>query len=236
MEPEGIHELTAAYALEALDEHESVEFEEHLRHCPRCREELVELQEATASLAYVAPAATPPTALRGRILEQAKAERAKVIPFPRRFRDGRTGLLAAATAVAAAAAVALGIWAVTLDRELGRERSARALDAKALAVLAGQGARLVPLSGASGSLAVGTSGSAVLVISGLRPAPAGRTYEAWVIRGSNATPAGLFQGGNQVVLPLSGSVSPGSTVGVTVERQGGVGKPTSAPIFVATLS
>jgi hypothetical protein len=57
-----------------------------------------------------------------------------------------------------------------------------------------------------------------------------------VIRGSNATPAGLFQGGNRVVVPLSHSVSPGSTVGVTVERQGGVDKPTRAPILVATLS
>ena len=30
MEPEAIHDLTPAYALDALDSHESVEFEEHL--------------------------------------------------------------------------------------------------------------------------------------------------------------------------------------------------------------
>ncbi len=235
MEPEGIHELTAAYALEALDEHESEEFEEHLRHCPRCREELVELREAATALAYAASAASPPAALRGRILEQAKAERANVVPFPRRFQP-RTGVLAAATAVAAAAAIALGIWTVKLDRDLDGERSARAHDAQALAVLVAPGTTTIPLSGASGALAVATSGRAVLVVSGLRPAPAGRTYEAWVIRGSTATPAGLFQGGNRVVLALSRSVSPGSTVGVTVERKGGVSRLTRAPILSARLS
>jgi len=134
MEPEGIHELTAAYALEALDSHQSEEFDEHLRHCPQCRDELVQLHEAAAAMAYAAPPASPAEGLRARILGQARVERAKVLPFNRRYLP-RPGVLAAATAVAAAAAVALGIWAVTLDRDLNRERSARAHDARALAVL-----------------------------------------------------------------------------------------------------
>jgi anti-sigma-K factor RskA len=235
MEPEGIHELTAAYALEALDDHQSEEFEEHLRHCPQCRDELVRLHEAAASMAYAAPPASPAEGLRDRLLEQARAERAKVLPFPQRFLP-RPGVLAAATAVAATAAVALGIWALILHGDLNQERSARARDARALGVLAAPGAKLVALSGASGSLAVENSGKAVLVISHLRPAPSGRTYEAWVIRGSTASPAGLFHGGDRTVLPLSRSVSPGSTVGVTVERTGGVSKPTGTPILSAHLS
>ena len=34
---DGLHELTAAYALDALDDHETREYEEHLRRCEQCR-------------------------------------------------------------------------------------------------------------------------------------------------------------------------------------------------------
>jgi len=37
MEPEAIHELTAAYALDALDEREAQTYEAHLRDCERWR-------------------------------------------------------------------------------------------------------------------------------------------------------------------------------------------------------
>jgi anti-sigma-K factor RskA len=236
MESEAIHELTAAYALHALDDRESDEFEQHLRHCGRCRDDLVLLREASTSLAYAVPAPAPPVDLRERLLERARADRENVLRFPARRRDRVVPVLAAATAVAAAAAIALGIWAAILDRDLGNERSARGRDAQALAVLASPNSVRVPLSGATGSLAVAPSGRAVLVISGLRRAPKGKTYEAWVIKGTQPAAAGLFRGGKQTVLTLSKSVQRGSTVAVTVERRGGVQKPTRAPILSARLS
>jgi anti-sigma factor RsiW len=235
MEPEAIHDLTPAYALDALDAHEAEEFEEHLRHCERCQAELADLQGVTASLAYAAPAAAPPDALRGRILEQARAERSNVIPFPRR-RSRATWTLAAAASVAAAAAIGLGIWAAILHNDLGAEHSARARDAAALAIAAAPGTTHVDLSGASGTLAVGPSGRAVLVISKLDKAPPGRTYEAWVIQGSTPAPAGLFAGGGTAVVPLTRPVPPGSQVAVTVERAAGARTPTSTPILSAQLS
>lgn len=236
MDPEQIHELTAAYALEALDEQESEEYETHLRHCPRCREELVGLREAATLLAYVAPAADPPDALRGRILEQARAERGNVIPFPSRARTRWAPALAAATAVAAAAAIALGTWAAILHGDLSNTRSARSRDAQALALFASPSSKRVPISGASGSLAVAPSGEGVLVVSDLDAAPGGKTYEAWVTTGSRAEPAGVFGGGGTAVIRLSRKVPLGSTVAVTVERRGGVSKPTRAPIMSAQVS
>jgi len=236
MEPEGIHELTAAYALAALDERETQAYEAHLRHCSRCRDDLVALREAATSLAYAAPATSPPAALRGRILEQARAERSNVVSLPRRLRDRRTRILAAATAVAAAAAVALGIWAAVLHSDLDSTRSAHARDAQALALLAEPGTDHVPLTGASGMLAVASSGKAVLLLSAIAMAPSDRTYEAWVIKGKQAQPAGLFQGGANRVVPLTRPVPEGATVGVTIERKGGAPQPTSAPIVSAKLS
>ena len=45
MADEPIHDLTAAYALDALDAHDEERYEEHLATCERCREELAELRD-----------------------------------------------------------------------------------------------------------------------------------------------------------------------------------------------
>ena len=234
MESEAPHDLTAAYALDALDADEADQFEQHLRHCERCRAELGELQEATTALAYAAPPppAAAPAALRGRILEQARAERSRVVQFPR-ARQRTTWVLGAAAAVAAVAAIGLGIWAALLHSDLASERSAHERTAEALAIVAAPGTRHVDLTGANGSLAVARSGRGVLVITDLRRAPSGKTYEAWVIEGSKPSRAGLFTGGGDTVVPLSRLVAPGSVVAVTVERNGGVDMPTQTPIISA---
>lgn len=232
MEPEAIHDLTSAYALDALDADEAAEFEEHLRHCERCQAELAGLQEATSQLAYAAPPVAVPAALRDRILEQARAERSNVISFPH-ARRRTTWVLGAAAAVAAAVAIGLGIWAAMLHSDLGTERSANNRLADAIAVIGAPGTAHVDLTGANGSLAVGQSGRGVLVISDLKKAPTGKTYEAWVIRGTKPSPAGTFRGGGNTIVPLSRLVQPGSVVAVTVERKGGVDMPTTTPFISA---
>jgi anti-sigma factor RsiW len=225
-----IHDLTAAYALDALEESERSQYAEHLGSCERCREELATMAPAAASLAYVPSGPAPPPGLRARILDAATAGRENVVPL-RRGREYRW--LAAAAAVAACAAVALGIWAASLHRSLDDERSARAAEQRALAVLADPASRRVPLAGREGVLVVARDGAAALVVPKLAAAPKGRDYEAWVIRGKKATPAGVFEGGNEKLVALTRRVPRGATVGVTVERDGGVNAPTSAPIATA---
>lgn len=220
-----IHELTAAYALDALGEAEELEFEEHLRACERCREELRELQEAASALAYAAETPPPPASLRARILERAREDRPNVIPLRRR----RLPLYASATVAAAAAAVAVGVgfWANSLSRSLDRER-------QALAVLADPTADSTPLRGASGRLVVTEAGEAALVVSGLDPAPDEKTYEVWVIEANTPRPAGLFEGERtRDVVRLTERVPEGALVAVTLERAGGVDAPTGAPLFAA---
>jgi anti-sigma factor RsiW len=124
-----IHDLTAAYALDALDEQDRAAFEEHLAGCERCREEVVTLQEAAATLAYAVDAPAPPPELRGRILARARAERPNVLPLRPRW----AAPAAVIAAVAAAVAVGVGIWAATLSHDLSRERSAAAAQRQALA-------------------------------------------------------------------------------------------------------
>lgn len=218
----GIHDLTAAYAVDALDADEAREYERHLSGCERCQQELAELSEGAAALAYAAEAPAPPAVLRERILERARSERANVVPLRPRW----TRTAKAATAIATAAAVALAVWAGSLERSLDSERSARDRTARAVAVLSDPSARRVSLEGANGELVVAPRG-AVLVVHGLgTPAP-GKTYEAWVIANGRPKPAGTFDGGAETTVHrLDEPVPRGATVAVTVERQGGVEAPT----------
>src|SRR5262245_8847473 len=115
------HDLTAAYALDALDAREVHEYEEHLATCEQCRADLALLTVPAGALAFAVESPAPPPELRARILEAARAERPNVVPLRRRW------TVAAAAVAAAAAIVALGIglWAATLHRSLSHERSAR---------------------------------------------------------------------------------------------------------------
>jgi anti-sigma-K factor RskA len=212
MERTGNHELSAAYALDALDGDERREFEEHLTHCAECRQDIASFQEAASALAYQVEVAPPPPVLKDRILEQARRERSNVVPLRRRW-----VLPAAATvaAVAACAAIGLGIWATALNNELGKRPEA------------------VALNGASGSVIVTPGNEATLVVNDLAPAPAGKTYEAWVIEDDKPVRAGTFAGGDQVAFPLTRKVPDGAIVAVTLERAGGVDQPTTDPVFAS---
>src|SRR5919204_1355383 len=218
MADESIHELTAAYALDALDESDSEAYERHLAQCERCRDELAALSGAAAALAYAVDAPPPPPALRGRILDAARDERQNVVPLRRRrpFQ-----LVAAAAAVAACAAIGLGVWAGTLNNRLDRQQQLSAQRAQVLAITGNPASRTIALQGGKGRLVVDQGGRAALFFQQVPAAPSGKTYEAWVIVGKKVQPAGLFRGGADTAVPLEQTVPRGATVGVTVERAGG---------------
>jgi anti-sigma-K factor RskA len=193
-----LHDLTAAYALDALDGDQTEEYERHLSECEECRAQLAELNETAAALPFATVAPEPPARLRAAILATATAERSNVVPLLQRRWMSRG--LAIAAAAAACLVVALSI---ALTRSGGTKEFALVVD----------------------------NGKATLRVHGLKSAASGKTYEAWVIPKNGAPrPAGLFSGGTTMV-HLRGTVPPHATVAVTVERAGGVGAPTTTPIF-----
>ena len=216
-----LHDLTAAYALDALDSDEAREYEAHLARCERCRGELASLSEAAGALAYATDAPAPPAELRARILQQAQRERPNVVPLRSRW----VAPLAAAAAVAACAAIGLGIWAASLHGKLDRQQRVNA-------VLGDPSAQRHALAADRGTLVVSANGEAVLMLKGLGSAPPGKTYEAWVALGGSPQPAGTFEGGPKHSLVLLDRRVPQSArVLVTVERDGGVDAPTQQPIL-----
>lgn len=233
MGDEALHDLTPAYALDALDEAERREYETHLAHCDQCRRELASLSDAATSLAYAVDAPPPPQELRSRILTAARTERPNVVPLRPRW-----ALPAAAAAVVAvAASLALAIWAVSAQDKLDTERAARAKDQRVAAILASTDTRMFDIQG-RGRLVVTRDGDAALVLTTLRPAPSGKTYEAWVAVGGGAPePAGTFDGGSGLTaVSLAKRVPRGATVMVTREHAGGTDAPTTKPFITVNTA
>jgi len=221
MEADALHDLTAAYALDALDPAEARKYEAHLARCERCRAELASLSEAAGALAYATEAPAPPVELRARILQEAQRERPNVVPLRPRWAFPA----AAAAVVAAAAAIVLAIWAVSLHGKLDRQQ-------RLAAVLGDATAQRNELAGDRGTLVVSRNGDAVLLVRRLPAAPSGKTYEAWVAKGGSPRAAGTFDGGpKHSLLFLSRSVPRAATVLVTVEKSGGSDAPTTQPFL-----
>jgi anti-sigma-K factor RskA len=225
----GIHELTAGYALDALDSDERRAYEEHLEGCERCQAELASFWEVTAAMALATSGPEPSVELRQRIIDQARAERQNVIPLRRRLRPVQTRVLAVAAAAAAIVAIGLGAWAVTLKTRLDDRNGELSANRATLAIVSDPSARTVGLAKGDGRVVV-AAGRAVMVLNKLAAAPSGKTYELWVITGSTARRAGLFTNSGTAVVRLERPVAKGDVVAVTLERSGGVDAPTSTPL------
>ena len=233
----GIHELTAGYALDALDPEERRAYETHLPGCERCLRELASFWETTEALAVAASGPEPSPDLRERILADVRAEPPQVVvPFESRRRRA-VPVLAAAAAIAAVVALGIGLWASSLSNELDDTRAALERERATSAILVDPDARKVSLQAGDGQLVVNPQGHAVLVLDGLDPAPAGKTYEMWIVPGGDigrANRAGVFPGRDGAEIEgLDGVVRAGDVVAVTVEPAGGVDAPTTSPIVAS---
>jgi anti-sigma-K factor RskA len=110
MTNDDLHDLTAAYALDALDADEREAFETHLRDCAECRAQLATLADTVGALAYGTEGPVPPADLRNRIVAAAQAEPPKVVALrPRRARIYAGIGVAAAACAGLAIALSLGL-------------------------------------------------------------------------------------------------------------------------------
>jgi anti-sigma-K factor RskA len=199
-----LHDLTAAYALDALDPEEAEAYERHLGQCEECREQLAELNGTATALAFGTVAPPPPARLRESILDAAAAERTNVVPLLRRQWVSR-GL-----AVAAAAAACVVVGLVVSQSQSPQKQ--------VFSVVVRDGHATLSASGL-GAAPSGKTYEAWIIPAGPGGAP---------------KPAGLFQGGKPTTVHLRGTVPQNALVAVTVERAGGVRAPTTKPIFAAS--
>jgi anti-sigma factor RsiW len=231
-----LHTLTGAYAADALDPAERDVFERHLETCDSCQAEVRELQATTARLA-VGVSATPPAALRDRVLAEVGRTRQlapdrEVVRLDER-RSSRPWYRQPATAAAAillVVAVGLGGWAVQESRQ---KADAERLAARiaAVAVDPQRTVHTAPVAHGGTGTVVAADGIAVFHGSDLPRLPAGQAYQLWRMSGQESQSAGVLGRGGELTGVVT-DLGPGDAVGVSVEPSAGSSHPTSDPVFV----
>jgi anti-sigma-K factor RskA len=236
-----IHQLAAAYALDAVDERERAEFEAHYPTCPVCRSEVIGFRETLSQVA-AATASAPPASLKASVMAEIGTTRQLSPLLPDSVIDLATHRQRrqrmARMLTAAAALVVIGIGAFIVGRQSGDDGGGYANAAEK--VLGQPDTRITPLRGTgTGSFRVAWSASAskiVVIGDGLPDPGPGKAYELWLVDGAGAHAVRLLDRADDQkvrrVLPVDGSPTQWA---VTVEPEGGVDVATSDIIFAGTV-
>jgi anti-sigma-K factor RskA len=239
-------DLAAGFVLGALEPDEEAAVRDHLATCPESHAEFAELGGVVPSLLADVPLVEPPAALRGRIMDAARADLALRRPTPTAAPTGpltfptteeraarrtvRAGRLDWALRIAAVIAiVAIGAWGLGLQRQLD---AARQFDQAVASVLdaAGQpGAQAVILGPAQGKqgngiAAVAPDGTTTLAMRDLPATSDGQVYTTWVIVGKNPIPVADFTvdaNGIASVRTRPAETPRGAVLAVTLEPNAG---------------
>ena len=147
-----------------------------------------------------------------------------------------------ATAAAAVLILAVvGVYSFGLQSQLNASQEQAAVLSDAIAAYSAPGSQVAVLRDSDGNgigfAAVSTDGTAYVVASGLEPAPAGKTYQAWFIADGAPVSAGLASVTPDGLMVMSNDEpAPGTTaVALTVEPSGGSDQPTTEPFVVGEL-
>jgi hypothetical protein len=243
-----LHQLSGAYALDAVDGPERDAFEHHLRRCRPCDNEVRGLAETATGLAMTV-AEPPPAALRTRVMAATAITR-QLPPVPaadtarqprRRPRIAAPWVPWLATGLAAAClvvAVVFGVAAISAQQRLS---AVQAQNQAVAAVLAAPDARLASdrtSRGGTATVVVSHSEDTMVVsTSGLPGLPSSKVYQLWLIGPHGTRSAGLLPASSagRTAPVLASGLQAGDKVGMTVEPAGGTSQPTTKPILLMSL-
>lgn len=230
-----IHALSGAYAVDALDDLERQQFEQHLAACAECQAEVASLRE-TAALLTEPEAETPPPSLREGVLAGIGQIRPLPPVQPERSGPARVRLRALPQLMAVAAAVVLlAVGAVLWHPWQGghttlADRILHAPDAVRVTE---------KLPGGAGELTLVKSaslGRAVMIGDGVPEPPPGKTYQLWLQHpGDGMVSAGLMPDSREPTV-LTGDVVTANAAAITVEPASGSPQPTSEPVALFPLT
>ena len=228
-----LRDLSGLYALGMLTGEERREFEAHLESCPSCAAEVRQAREAVDALGASVPQVEPPASLRARVLASAErqgnvaapeepsvtATASPTIPASRARMSWRQSVPYGLAAAASLAAVALGMYALTLRERLavleGELQSTRAaqrtlqrqlvtlradadIGRRSAFILAATDLRRIELGGQAPAVDASArafwSPARGVIFAGTRlPAlPQGRVYQLWMVTESAPVSVGLL--------------------------------------------
>lgn len=214
-----IHDLTALYIVDALDDVERRRYQRHLADCAECRAELEELDSGFGE--YVAASAEPvPEAVKDAVMARLDQR-----PNPRRrFAGLAVGLTTAAAAVSVVVAVALGGEPDLVDQIYSADDvMVFEVDSSPFTNTQVVYSREV--------------GRALFVSDDLPDPGPERTYQLWLIDDDGPRSAGTFEPeAGRAVVVLEGTAESGLTVGLTIEPAGGSSQPTGEVLVAQPLA
>lgn len=243
MNDEQLHDLAPLFAIDALDQEETAEFEAHLARCGRCRDEVRRYQEAMVvaldeEIEDVGVDAPPN--LRAEVLASIAETDQVALQVPRATVGSAPTKVVSLEArrrpvarimAGAAAAILILIGGVAV---LSRQFSGDAVDT----LVAAPDAETVVLEGDAGTLTVVYSASrdeVALIGDGFEDPGVGRVYELWFVLPDGVAPAALFNPSAEGKLRdvLSVDDQDGTAgFGVTIEPAGGSDQPTGDILLV----
>ena len=245
MDQERFEDLKDAYVLGALPEEECLEFEQYLAAHPDLQAEMEQLSAVAGLLAFSVREQEPSPDLRRRIMDTVEAE--AVQPRTSQRRSWLSRLWEAVgprdLALAAAAMLVIGLfsWSMLLQGEV-RDLQGRVQSLQSQPQDQSQGPQMIALGGTGTEQGVRAElitlegDRAVLVAENMPPAPEGKTYQIWVIKGDTPKPSGLFEPkGDSIAAVVENPVEGADAVAVTVEPEGGSRKPTTDPMLVGNV-
>jgi anti-sigma-K factor RskA len=151
------------------------------------------------------------------------------------------GLRDLALAAAAVLAVGLFTWGMLLQGEV-RDLQGRVQSLQSQPQDQSQGPQMIALGGAGAEqgaraeLITLKGDRAILVAENMPPAPEGKTYQIWVIKGDTPEPSGLFEPrGDSVAVVVENPVKGADAVAVTIEPEVGSKEPTTDPMLVGKV-
>jgi len=234
--PRGID--AGAYVLNALDPDERRSFTEHIETCGHCHHEIDDLRLVVDTLPIAVAQATPPVALKSRIMAVVNAEsellraagpaadRGRVAKAPRRLRLPAifaNPLRPAFAGLLACALLSLGVVGGLVLQGTG-EPNTRTLAAWA--------------KGPAEARLTVTGENASLQLTGMKSPPRGQVYQVWLDRGDGQLHPThtLFnvRSDGRAKVAIDESVAGVERILVTAEPSGGSLAPSSDPVITAT--
>ena len=239
--------LSGSYALNGLDAADLAEFEAHLQQSHATRDEVTELTDTAVLLGLAVEPVQPSARLKASIMDRldahpqlpvAAASSAAFASPAGRKAQARWFTRPVTALAAVAAAIALFVGGGVITTSLAQNSFAQQQADQLAAINSADDAQRASVDLADGGTATlvwsNTLLSSALIVDGLAPLPADRTYELWYINDAGARPAGTFgvADSGSTWRVLDGTMKAGDTVGVTVEPRGGSDAPTTDPVVV----
>ncbi len=232
----------AAYA---LGEPPDDRLRAHLAACDACRRDLAAYADVARALSYAAPEATPPAALRQRILDAASATNSVTQRRHARGGAARWNWSRLRWGLTFATLLAFLLWNLSLQRQLNARDAQLATSREnwqiVTRLLNDPAVRPVALHGerASGTLwTVPDESLACLMIEELPNPGADRVYQIWLLRAGTIVSAGTFvpQGRETwVIVRADQPLSAFESLGITIEPRGGSAMPTGPRVLQGSI-